>query len=209
MSSYLSDKQLRLILFAPLFFKDVIENSTYQEDHQENDLILAEEIKLQSETINNSIEFAENFLIDMKSKYSVDSKRFLKLINSVNKIIRTCYNLYFDKQTKACKTAKVVATTVFSLQEFFYDICESDENGYFYIDENDCYIVLDSNYHFLKPFANIIITNFVEPLRLLALNTLDLNNKEALIKGKVFNINKFENQCKKNIDIVKDFLKNI
>ena len=91
---------------------------------------------------------------------------------------------------------------------FFYEICEHDGFN-FYVDDNNEYIITDKQYEFLKPYANIIKTNFIEPLAILGNNTLEYNTAQALNKGKKFNEEKFYKQCESNVENIINLLKNI
>lgn len=205
---YINDRRLRLILFAPLFFKDVITQGSVQEDSPDLTIEAKEIVKNQVDTINNSINFADKFFIDTRQKYDVDKKRFFKQVINVNKVIRKCYNLYYNKQTKECQTTKVVTAVIFAFYNFFYEICEHDGFN-FYVDDNNEYIITDKQYEFLKPYANIIKTNFIEPLAILGNNTLEYNTAQALNKGKKFNEEKFYKQCESNVENIINLLKNI
>ena len=202
---YINDRRLRLILFAPLFFKDVITQGSVQEDSPDLTSEAKEIVKNQVDTINNSVNFADKFFIDTRQKYDVDKKRFFKQVINV---IRKCYNLYYNKQTKECQTTKVVTAVIFAFYKFFYEICEHDGFN-FYVDENNEYIITNKQYEFLKPYANMIKTNFIEPLAILGNNTLEYNTAQALNKGKKFNEEKFYKQCESNVESIINLLKNI
>ena len=191
-NDYISDKHLRFLLFAPLFFKDIVAEAVHEKTA---DLI-------------NSVKIADKFLSQLIQKYDTDSKRFLKQVKNVNSTIRKCYKLYYNKQSRECQTIKIATAVVFAFYQLFYDICEHDGFN-FYVDENDEYIITGKQYEFLKPYANIIKTNFIEPLAILGNNTLEHTTAQALSKGKKFNEDKFYKQCENNVETIINFLKNI
>jgi hypothetical protein len=189
---YIKDKHLRFLLFAPLFFKDIVAEAVHEKNA---DLI-------------NSVKIADKFLSELIQKYDTDCKRFLKQVLNVNCTIRKCYKLYYNKQSRECQTIKIATAVVFAFYQLFYDICEHDGFN-FYVDENNEYIITNKQYEFLKPYANIIKTNFIEPLATLGVSTLEHTTAQALSKGKKFNEDKFYKQCENNIETIINFLKNI
>lgn len=189
---YIKDKHLRFLLFAPLFFKDIVAEAVHEKNA---DLI-------------NSVKIADKFLSELIQKYDTDCKRFLKQVLNVNCTIRKCYKLYYNKQSQECQTIKIATAVVFAFYQLFYEICNHDGFN-FYVDENNEYIITNKQYEFLKPYANIIKTNFIEPLATLGVSTLEHTTAQALSKGKKFNEDKFYKQCENNIETIINFLKNI
>jgi hypothetical protein len=189
---YINDKHLRFLLFVPLFFKDIVAEAVHEKTA---DLI-------------NSVKVADKFLRELIKKYDTDPKRFLKQVLDVNCTIRKCFKLYYNKQSQECQTIKIATAVVFAFYQLFYDICEHDGFN-FYVDENNEYIITNKQYEFLKPYANIIKTNFIEPLATLGVNTLEYTTAQALSKGKKFNEEKFYKQCESNVKTIINLLKNI
>lgn len=187
---YINDKHLRFLLFAPLFFKDIV----------------AEAVHDKNENLINSVKIADKFLKELIQKYDTNNK--FKQVMNVNSTIRKCFKLYYNKQSQECQTIKIATAVVFAFYQLFYDICEHDGFN-FYVDEHDEYIITDKQYKFLKPYANIIKTNFIEPLAILGNNTLEHTTTQALSKGKKFNEDKFYKQCENNVETIINFLKNI
>jgi len=189
---YINDKRLRFLLFAPLFFKDIVREAVHEKPA---DLI-------------NSAKVADKFFRELIQKYDIDSTRFFNQLLNVNSTIRKCFKLYYNKQSQECQTIKIATAVVFAFYQLFYDICKNDGFN-FYVDENNEYIITDKQYKFLKPYANIIKTNFIEPLAILGNNTLEHTTTQALSKGKKFNEDKFYKQCENNVETIINFLKNI
>ena len=189
---YINDKHLRFLLFVPLFFKDIV----------------AEAVHEKTADLKNSVKVADKFLRELIKKYDTDPKRFLKQVLDVNCTIRKCFKLYYNKQSQECQTIKIATAVVFAFYQLFYDICEHDGFN-FYVDENNEYIITNKQYEFLKPYANIIKTNFIEPLAILGNNTLEYTTAQALNKGKKFNEEKFYKQCESNVENIINLLKNI
>ena len=193
---YHNEKQIRLILFAPLLLKFVLENDVFVAENNKN---VKEGEFSQTDLINIFSKDASDFVNQLQIDCNIDEKLFNKLSKSIYKTILQCYNCFLDKKAKAYKVPKAITTIILSYWHFCYDIADKKEDGW---------IITDRNYLFFQPYINKC-HNIVEALRILGLNTLEKNEQDFVNKGKTFNEDKFYKQCENNIETIINFLKNI
>lgn len=203
MTNYINDKQLRFLLIAPVFFKNIITYGITVEDVS-NELTKEkkEETKQHITEINECSSFLNQFITDIKNKYNIRQDKFDKIVANILKKFAGLDEFYLDKQTRKIQIPKVVATFCFAYQYFIYDICEH-KDGVLQA-ENDKFIIIDNKFLFFTDYARITLEKFIKPLRNVAYLTLDKYEKEFKI-----NIDKFERKCMKNVDNYIEFFKNI
>lgn len=197
---YYSEKQLRLLLFAPLFVKHVLNRDVLTKDSEGLTEEQLEVVKTQTTLINKGFKDVDLFLQQLKTDCNINEKSFKKLETSVLNTIKECYKQFFDKKNKAFKVPKIVTTVLLSFWYFCYDIAEEQEDRFF--------IIHDKKYLFFQPYINSA-NKLLEPLRIMGLNTLEFNHKNLLAKGKTFSEDKFYNKCEEKVDIIKNLIINI
>jgi hypothetical protein len=197
---YYSEKQLRLLLFVPLFVKHVLNRDVLTKDSEGLTEEQLEAVKTQTTLINKGFEDVDLFLQQLKTDCNINEKSFKKLEISVLNTIKECYKQFFDKKNKAFKVPKIVTTVLLSFWYFCYDIAEEKEDRFF--------IIHDKKYLFFQPYINSA-NKLLEPLRIMGLNTLEFNHKNLLVKGKIFNEDKFYNKCEEKVNIIKNLIINI
>ena len=199
---YLNDKQIRLILFAPLLLKNVIENDQAGLKDNSN-LTIEDEEAVNQDTvfINNTIKEAEQFVNDFQKQLGIDNKKFAKLFKSVFITINECYKMFQEiiDDKVVYKVPKTITSIVLSYWYFCLDIAENTEVGW---------IIKDDKYCFFQDYINQSLA-FIEPLKIMGQNTLDFTTEELAKKGKKFNEDKFYRQCNSKVENIINLLKNI
>lgn len=199
---YINDKQIRLILFAPLLLKNVIENDQAGLKDNENLTIESEEqVNQDTLFINETITNATKFLNDFQKELNIDNKKFVKLFKSVFSTINQCYKMYQQKIDGKIlyKVPKTITSIVLSYWYFCLDIAEYTEVGW---------IIKDDKYSFFQDYIHQSL-DFIEPLKIMGQNTLNFTAEELKKKNKKFNEDKFYRQCNANVENIINLLKNI
>ena len=199
---YLNDKQIRLILFAPLLLKNVIENDQAGLKNNEN-LATESEDQVNQDTIfiNKTIVNATKFVNDFQKEFNIDNKKFAKLFKSVYGTIGQCYKMYQEKIDGKIlyKIPKTITSIVLSYWHFCLDIAEYTEVRW---------IIKDDKYSFFQNYIHQSL-DFIEPLKIMGQNTLDFRTEELKKNNKKFNEDKFYRQCNVNVENIINLLKNI
>lgn len=199
---YVNDKQIRLILFAPLLLKNVIENDQAGLKNNEN-LAIESKDQVNQDTIfiNKTIANATKFVNDFQKELNIDNKKFAKLFKSVYGTIGQCYKMYQEKINGKIlyKVPKTITSIVLSYWHFCLDIAEYTEIGW---------IIKDDKYSFFQDYIHQSL-DFIEPLKIMGQNTLDFRTEELKKNNKKFNEDKFYRQCNVNVEKIINLLKNI